>query len=163
MVRAAQFYEYKISHSPDKAMESFFGYNSVLPGAYCLFRWEAIQGGPLDAFFKIVNKADDPSCTEANEYLAEDRVMCLQIFIKENSGYFLTYIPDAKAVTDAPEKLLVLMKQRRRWMNGALFAAWRVITNWSNMLGLRYRTKHPCQRLVGIALFLTYMLLNQLL
>ena len=42
LLRAAQFYEYKISHSPDKAMESFFGYNSVLPGAYCLFRWNAI-------------------------------------------------------------------------------------------------------------------------
>ena len=39
LIRAAQFYEYKLSHSPDKACESFFGYNSVLPGAYCLFRW----------------------------------------------------------------------------------------------------------------------------
>ena len=42
LLRAAQFYEYKLSHSPDKALESFFGYNSVLPGAYCLFRWLAI-------------------------------------------------------------------------------------------------------------------------
>ena len=42
LVRAAQFYEYKLSHSPDKACESFFGFNSVLPGAYCLFRWQAI-------------------------------------------------------------------------------------------------------------------------
>lgn len=39
LLRCAQFYEYKLSHSPDKACESFFGYNSVLPGAYCLFRW----------------------------------------------------------------------------------------------------------------------------
>ena len=39
LVRAAQFYEYKLSHSPDKACESFFGFNSVLPGAYCMFRW----------------------------------------------------------------------------------------------------------------------------
>lgn len=39
MIRAAQFYEYKLSHTPDKACESFFGYNSVLPGAYCMFRW----------------------------------------------------------------------------------------------------------------------------
>ena len=42
LLRAAQFYEYKLSHSPDKACESFFGFNSVLPGAYCLFRWQAI-------------------------------------------------------------------------------------------------------------------------
>ena len=42
VVKAAQFYEYKLSHSPDKACESFFGYNSVLPGAYSMFRWKAI-------------------------------------------------------------------------------------------------------------------------
>ena len=56
LVRCAQFYEYKLSHSPVKACESFFGYNSVLPGAYCMFRWQAIQGGPMDAFFKLVNQ-----------------------------------------------------------------------------------------------------------
>jgi chitin synthase len=39
LIRCAQFYEYKLSHSPDKACESFFGFNSVLPGAYCMFRW----------------------------------------------------------------------------------------------------------------------------
>ena len=58
----------------------------MLPGAYCIFRWDAIQDGPMDAFFKLVNKDElrekggleqYPSCAEANEYLAEDRVMCL--------------------------------------------------------------------------------------
>lgn len=69
----------------------------------------------MDSFFKLVNSDKEPTCNEANEYLAEDRVMCLQIYIKEDSGFYLTYIPDAKAFTDAPETLLVLMKQRRRW------------------------------------------------
>jgi chitin synthase len=41
-IKAAQFFEYKLSHSPDKCCESFFGYNSVLPGAYSLFKWKAI-------------------------------------------------------------------------------------------------------------------------
>ena len=52
MLKAAQFYEYKMGHTPDKCNESFFGYNSVLPGAYSVFRWEAIQGRPLMEFFK---------------------------------------------------------------------------------------------------------------
>lgn len=76
-IKAAQFFEYKLSHTPDKCCESFFGYTSVLPGAYSMFRWEAIQGGPMDKFFKLVNSGADPKCNEANEYLAEDRVMCL--------------------------------------------------------------------------------------
>ena len=108
-----------------------------------MFRWKAIQGGPMDKFFKLVNSDEDPTCPEANEYLAEDRVMCLQIYIKKNSGYYLTYIPDAKAFTDAPTNLTVLIKQRRRWMNGALFAAYRVIGNFRNMVGCS-RTTHSC-------------------
>ena len=42
LLKAAQFYEYKLSHSPDKCCESYFGYTSVLPGAYSMFRWKAI-------------------------------------------------------------------------------------------------------------------------
>ena len=42
-------------------------------------------------------------------YLAEDRVMCLEIMAKYKSKYFLTYIPDAKAYTDAPSDLAHLI------------------------------------------------------
>jgi chitin synthase len=100
----------------------------------------------MDAFFKLANSSRPPSCPEANEYLAEDRVMCLQIYIKEDCGYFLTYIPDAIAVTDAPADIITLIKQRRRWMNGALFAAWRVLFNNLRMTGLAGRSQHPCYR-----------------
>ena len=67
-----------------------------------MFSWRAIKGDPLEAFFKNVTRKDAPSCAEANEYLAEDRIMCLQIFIKKLDRYKLAYIPDAKAFTDAP-------------------------------------------------------------
>lgn len=77
LVQVAQYYEYKLGHTPDKACESFFGFTSVLPGAYCVFRWKAIKGAPLDMFFKNVTSEQVPRCAEANEYLAEDRIMCL--------------------------------------------------------------------------------------
>ena len=77
LTSASQFFEYKLGHTPDKSCESFFGFTQVLPGAYCMFRWDAIKGGPLDAFFKNVTRTETPSCSEANEYLAEDRIMCL--------------------------------------------------------------------------------------
>jgi len=144
-VKAAQFFEYKMGHSPDKACESFFGFNSVLPGAYSMFRWKAIKGEPLDEFFRSVTSTETPSCAEANEYLAEDRVMCLQIYIKKNHKYHLAYLPDAKAFTDAPGNLATLIKQRRRWMNGAMFGTVKVISNFIHMLSCR-RTKHSWYR-----------------
>ena len=76
-VQLAQYFEYKLSHTPDKACESFFGFTSVLPGAYSMFRWDAVRGSPLDMFFKNVTSQKTPTCAEANEYLAEDRIMCL--------------------------------------------------------------------------------------
>ena len=154
-VKAAQFFEYKMGHSPDKACESFFGFNSVLPGAYSIFRWKAIKGQPLDEFFKSVTRSDFPSCAEANEFLAEDRVMCLQIYIKKNCKFHLAYVPDAKAFTDAPDSLAVLIKQRRRWMNGALFGTVKVISNFVHMLSCR-RTKHSWYRQIMMFFFLTY-------
>lgn len=87
--------------------------------------------------------------------------MCLQIFIKEKSRWFLTFIPDAKAFTDAPELLMVLMKQRRRWMNGSLFAATRVLANMLAMIGCGRKSKQPIYRRCGVFFLMLYYLLNQ--
>ena len=159
LIRVAQFFEYKMGHSPDKANESFFGFNSVLPGAYSMFRWKAIKGEPLDEFFKSVNRQDLPSCAEANEFLAEDRVMCLQIYIKKHAKYHLCFIPDAKAYTDAPDSLAVLIKQRRRWMNGALFGTVKVISSFVHMVSCN-RTKHSWYRQLMMVFFLGYYILT---
>lgn len=84
----SQYVEYKVSHYMDKATESLFGFVSVLPGAFSTFRWEAIKGSPLETFllgckdeFGDVNNS--LPCPTANKYLAEDRIMCLEIIAKE--------------------------------------------------------------------------------
>lgn len=156
-VQCAQYYEYKLGHTPDKACESFFGFTSVLPGAYSVFRWKAIKGTPLDTFFKNVTRAETPTCAEANEYLAEDRIMCLQVYIKEHTGYTVQYIPDAKAFTDGPKSLTILMKQRRRWMNGALFGTYKVLANIGAMVSCG-RNDHPFCRQLLMVFFMIYML-----
>ena len=129
----------------------------MLPGAYSLFRWKAIKGTPLDTFFKNVTREETPTCAEANEYLAEDRIMCLQVYIKMEEGYTVQYIPDAKAFTDGPLSLTVLMKQRRRWMNGALFGTFSVISNTANMVSCG-RNDHPWYRQLLMVLFMIYMI-----
>jgi chitin synthase len=57
------------------AMESVFGYVSVLPGAFSAYRWKAIRGEPLNAYFYLEeNSVKDMGPFMANMYLAEDRV-----------------------------------------------------------------------------------------
>lgn len=56
-------------------MESTFGFVSVLPGAFSAYRWAAIQGEPLRAYFYTEKHTlADVGPFVANMYLAEDRV-----------------------------------------------------------------------------------------
>jgi cellulose synthase/poly-beta-1,6-N-acetylglucosamine synthase-like glycosyltransferase len=42
--------------------------------------------------------------------LAEDRILCLDIFTKKNRNYIHKYIPDAYAYTDSVKFFYLLMK-----------------------------------------------------
>ena len=66
-------------------------------------------------------------------------------------------MPDAKAITDAPDSLTVLMKQRRRWMNGALFGTSKVISNIGAMVSFG-RNDHPWYRTIMMYIFMAYLL-----
>ncbi|KAJ9098159.1 hypothetical protein QFC21_004488 [Naganishia friedmannii] len=118
---AAQNFEYKISNILDKTTESVFGYCSVLPGAFSAYRWRALQNdetgkGPLASYFKGEElKGKDADTFTANMYLAEDRA-------KPNHRFRLKYVSAAVAHTDAPETIAEFISQRRRWLNGSLFA-----------------------------------------
>lgn len=61
-------------------------------------------------------------CDTANKYLAEDRIMCLEIIAKANANFIIHYVPGALCLTDPPLSLTQLLKQRRRWFNGSMFA-----------------------------------------
>jgi len=121
-IAAAQEFEYWSTSFLDKATEAFFGYISVLPGALSMYRWAAIRGDPLDAYFQLeAMPVSDISPFAANLYLAEDRILAFNILARKDQKWFLDFIPGAVAYTDVPEKLPALVKQRRRWTNGSLF------------------------------------------
>ncbi|KZV84311.1 chitin synthase [Exidia glandulosa HHB12029] len=129
---ASQNFEYKMSNVLDKPLESVCGYISVLPGAFSAYRYKALQNGPngkgpLASYFKGETMhsggPNGAGLFERNMYLAEDRILCFEIVTKKNEGWVLKYVKSAKASTDVPTTVPEFISQRRRWLNGSLFAA----------------------------------------
>lgn len=162
---AAQNFEYKISNVLDKPMESVFGFISVLPGAFSAYRWDALLNvdgsGPLEKYFKgeflhqesqIDEDDDEAELKEknfqevgiftSNMYLAEDRILCFELVAKRDKNYVLRYVSGAKAETDVPEHIDDFVLQRRRWLNGSLFAAVYSIIHWTEL----WRSNHSLLR-----------------
>jgi chitin synthase len=134
LVIATQHYEYKISNILDKATESCFGFISVLPGAFSAYRYKAIQGAPLDAYFKsLTTSMQELGPFQGNMYLAEDRILCFELLAREGANWTMTYVKDAIARTDVPTTLVDLIVQRRRWLNGSFFAMLYTLFNWGRI------------------------------
>jgi len=106
--------------------QAFFGLVNIVPGPLGLFRREAIRsvgGYPADTY-------------------AEDCDLTLSLLER---GWRLAYEPDAVSLTEAPEQLGPLFKQRYRWTRGMIQAlrkrkhlvfAWR--TDFATRLTLGY-------------------------
>ncbi|KAF9486513.1 chitin synthase 2 [Pholiota conissans] len=128
---ASQNFEYKMSNILDKPLESVFGYISVLPGAFSAYRYKALLNGPdgkgpLASYFKgetMHAGGSGAGLFERNMYLAEDRILCFEIVTKKREGWVLKYVKSAKASTDVPATVPEFISQRRRWLNGSLFAS----------------------------------------
>ncbi|KAF2485166.1 chitin synthase, class II [Neohortaea acidophila] len=126
---ASQNFEYKMSNILDKPLESVFGYITVLPGALSAYRFHALQNdatghGPLSQYFKGETlHGQDADVFTANMYLAEDRILCWELVAKRNEQWLLKYVKSATGETDVPDAIPEFISQRRRWLNGAFFAA----------------------------------------
>ncbi|KAF5352445.1 hypothetical protein D9756_005849 [Leucocoprinus leucothites] len=135
---ASQNFEYKISNILDKPLESVFGYISVLPGAFSAYRYKALLNGPngkgpLASYFKgetMHGGSSGAGLFERNMYLAEDRILCFEIVTKKREAWTLKYVKSAKASTDVPTTVPEFISQRRRWLNGSLFASIHATVFW---------------------------------
>ncbi|KAJ9299254.1 CAZyme family GT2 [Paecilomyces variotii] len=145
---ASQNFEYKMSNILDKPLESVFGYITVLPGALSAYRYYALQNdstghGPLSQYFKGETlHGQDADVFTANMYLAEDRILCWELVAKREERWVLKFVKSAVGETDVPDTIPEFISQRRRWLNGAFFAAVYSIVNWRQI----WQTDHTLVR-----------------
>ena len=161
---ASQNFEYKMSNILDKPLESVFGYITVLPGALSAYRYYALQNdttghGPLSQYFKGETlHGQDADVFTANMYLAEDRILCWELVAKRDERWVLKYVRSATGETDVPDTVPEFISQRRRWLNGAFFAAVYSIIHFKQI----WRTDHTITRKILLHVEFVYQFINLL-
>ncbi|KAL2810871.1 chitin synthase-domain-containing protein [Aspergillus granulosus] len=159
---ASQNFEYKMSNILDKPLESVFGYITVLPGALSAYRFFALQNdaegnGPLNQYFKGETlHGKDADVFTANMYLAEDRILCWELVAKREERWVLRFVKSAVGETDVPDTIPEFISQRRRWLNGAFFAAVYSIVNVKQL----WKTDHSLARKILLQIESVYQLLQ---
>jgi chitin synthase len=105
----------------------------------------------------------------ANMYLAEDRILCWELVAKRNERWILEYVKSATGETDVPGNIILstyltldavpeLVSQRRRWLNGAFFAAVYAQTHFSQI----WNTDHSLRRKIALHIEFFYQFVNLL-
>ncbi|ETS83362.1 Chitin synthase 2 [Pestalotiopsis fici W106-1] len=162
---ASQNFEYKMSNILDKPLESVFGYITVLPGALSAYRYHALQNdetghGPLSQYFKGETlHGQHADVFTANMYLAEDRILCWELVAKRNERWVLKYVKGCTGETDVPvDTVPEFISQRRRWLNGAFFAAVYSLVHFKQV----WQTDHTVARKVLLHIEFFYQFIQLL-
>ncbi|ORY08021.1 hypothetical protein K493DRAFT_310029 [Basidiobolus meristosporus CBS 931.73] len=119
-----QVYEYFISHHLNKAFESLFGSVTCLPGCFCMYRLRTpVKNQPLLIANCILEDYSENKVDTLHKKnllsLGEDRYLTT-LMLKHFNYHKMTFTPDAKCRTNAPDTWSVLLSQRRRWINSTI-------------------------------------------
>jgi chitin synthase len=158
-------------------VELFMGYMSVLSGQICLTRSEAVWArAPFtkskaagDAATVIEAHSSDEGATsviksylrglgphgpfESNMFLAEDRILGLEIVFQPDSRWELSYVPEASATIDRCETWNELLSQRRRWTCGGVASRLWIFTRVPDYIRSANRARAQKLRIVTVLLF----------
>lgn len=176
----AQWFEYKIGHVFNKPLEDLMGYIGVLPGAFSCYRWETLCANRyqvLGQYFRPFIAPHTLPWKLSNIYhLAEDRIMSEEIIklrykrkklkildsgeVKEGNllpvGFTLAFVKTAKALTEGAASLIMLIKQRRRWINGSWFAMIKMVLGGTTLSEIK-SSGHGYTRRLTLLIELLYL------
>lgn len=138
ILRQGQIFDHELAYSSSKGLHNRLGFLPVVPGPCGLYRYEclgSLHSGVMREYFELTTrKLETSDLILGNTQLAEDRfppiLMTLQTTTQcKNKEGTIASCPRAHFVADsiyyfeAEIPLESLVKQRRRWNNGAFFSA----------------------------------------
>ncbi|KAI9483316.1 MAG: chitin synthase-domain-containing protein [Benjaminiella poitrasii] len=127
-VTMMQVFEYYISHHQSKAFESVFGGVTCLPGCFCMYRIKAPKGPdgywvPILANPDIVERYSENIVDTLHKknllLLGEDRYLST-LMLRTFPNRKMVFVPQAVCKTVVPDTFMVLLSQRRRWINSTI-------------------------------------------
>eukprot|EP00456_Euglypha_rotunda_P082240 TRINITY_DN8078_c0_g1_i19.p1 TRINITY_DN8078_c0_g1~~TRINITY_DN8078_c0_g1_i19.p1 ORF type:complete len:467 (-),score=44.88 TRINITY_DN8078_c0_g1_i19:99-1364(-) len=104
----------------------------VIPGPCGLYRWKVFDTQAKNGYSRVNNRAiefyletvcknpDETDTTTATLLLAEDRVLSYAAVFKNDEKAKTAYVPRAIFYFEAETDPLILLQQRRRWINGTM-------------------------------------------
>lgn len=133
-VQAWQFFDTASQLVTVWPTEQLCGQLSVIPGQFCALRWQALDQAPRGAVSPLqryLRGLSTDSRFERTMFLAEDRVIGQALTLAPGARWKLAYGADVPATNDACGSLGELMRQRRRWNNGANACRLALLSRWS--------------------------------
>ncbi|KAI8084634.1 chitin synthase [Halteromyces radiatus] len=127
-VSMIQVFEYYISHHQTKAFESIFGNVTCLPGCFCMYRIKSPKGSnghwvPILANPDIIEHYSENVVDTLHKknllLLGEDRYLST-LMLKTFPRRKMLFVPQAVCKTVVPDTFMVLLSQRRRWINSTI-------------------------------------------
>ncbi|KAJ3361830.1 hypothetical protein GGF31_002024 [Allomyces arbusculus] len=129
-VTMIQVHEYYINHHLGKAFESIFGSVTCLPGCFSMYRIRDHKGAAFITSDPIIEdyKVNKVHTLHSKNllHLGEDRYLTT-LLLKHFPSRRLEFIPSAVCHTDIPDSFVVLLSQRRRWINSTFHNLYEVM------------------------------------
>eukprot|EP00298_Acanthocystis_sp_HF-20_P029227 c8115_g1_i1.p1 GENE.c8115_g1_i1~~c8115_g1_i1.p1 ORF type:complete len:750 (-),score=155.03 c8115_g1_i1:276-2327(-) len=132
-----QAFEFEWTSTTNMAPFTLFGSLPVMPGPCQMFHWKRLEEkskekktNPIKDYIDICKQADDPETSsfecKQQAKLAEDRL--LVALVVGGTGLRTEWIPGATFYYTAESGFRRLLEQRRRWINGATYVYFWLLT-----------------------------------
>jgi len=128
---AFQKFEYELTNTLERPLESFFGRRfGVNKGGFAAYRWTTASNpeGIFRDYFEA-ERVYNHNLTKANLLLVEDRTISSSLLHTKLDVWRTIPVDSAAVVVDIPSTFVEFCLQRRRWLNGDFYATLHELKN----------------------------------
>jgi chitin synthase len=160
---AFQKFEYELTNTLERPVESFFGRRFALnKGGFAAYRWTTASNpdGIFHDYFSA-ERSYDARISKANSFLVEDRAISASLLHTKLDVWRTVPVDSARVDVDIPGSFGEFCLQRRRWINGDFYSTLHELKHTPRYMSSGKPAK--LIRCLGLLLGVVYQMLTTLL